>query len=97
MTTIHVDADTVARLGETLRAVADALESTPDTSVDRWAMGPGETGSALDDLVGNWRHQRLLLARCLRDLGERAKVAGGLYVDTEASVAGRFTGGGPTR
>jgi hypothetical protein len=97
MTRIHVDAATVAALGATLREMAAALQATPDASVDRWALGPGQTGPALDDLVGNWRHQRLLLARCLDDLGERAAAAGGLYVRTERSVAGRFTAGGPTR
>lgn len=88
--TIRIDAEAVAALGASLLEIAGALESTPDAGPDRWALGPGESAPALDAVVSNWRHSRLLLARTLRDLGGRAQLAGGAYLRTEAEVTHRF-------
>lgn len=93
MTTIRVDAAEVAALGEGLVDLAESLLLTGDPAADRWALGPGGVGPAVEELLGAWRLARLGLADDLVDLGEAASAAGGLYVDTEAGV-GRSLGGG---
>ena len=68
---------------------------TRDGSVDRWALGGGEASDAFDHLLSGWRRNRLVLAEALRDLGDRAQVAGTAYVETESDVGRMF--GGPVR
>lgn len=94
MTILRIDADVVAALGVSLGDVANALEATRDGAVDRWALGHGEASEAFDDLLSGWRRHRLALAEVLRELGDRAQLAGAAYVETEA--AQRRLLGGPT-
>ncbi|WP_353950416.1 hypothetical protein V6K52_12325 [Knoellia sp. S7-12] len=95
MTRMQIGAEVIAALGVSLGEVADGLESTADGSVDRWALGAGQSSEAFDDLLAGWQRNRLLLAKTLRDLGDKAQGAGAGYVETESAVR-RMTGG-PTR
>lgn len=90
-----ISAEVVAALGVSLGEVAHGLEATRDGSVDRWALGGGEASDAFDHLLSGWRRDRLALAESLRDLGDKAQVAGTAYVETETDVGRMF--GGPTR
>lgn len=92
---MQVGAEVIAALGVSLGEVAHALEATRDGSMDRWALGGGEASDAFDHLLSGWRRNRLALAESLRDLGNRAQVAGTAYVETESGVGSLF--GGPTR
>ncbi|WP_392542436.1 hypothetical protein [Oryzobacter telluris] len=93
MTTIRVDAAAVAELGVALAETGADLGLLGDPGAERWALGPGDTGPAVEDLLGGWRRVRLALAESLTALGESAVGAGGLYLDTEAGVR-RSLGGG---
>ncbi|NHA66813.1 hypothetical protein [Phycicoccus flavus] len=93
MTSYRVDAATVLTLGAGLVDLADALTLAGDPSADRWALGPGEVGPAVEDLLGGWRHARLVLAASLAELGEATADAGGLYLDTEAGLSHGLGGG----
>ncbi|MFC7488337.1 WXG100 family type VII secretion target [Knoellia sp. CPCC 206453] len=95
MTRMQIGAEVIAALGVSLGDVASDLESTKDGEVDRWAMGGGEASEAFDDLLYGWRRNRLLLARVLRDLSEKAQNAGQAYVETEVEARRMF--GGETR
>ena len=92
---MQIGAEVIAALGVSLGEVAHALEATRDGSIDRWALGGGEASDAFDHLLSGWRRNRLALAESLRDLGDKAQVAGTTYVDTESGVGSLF--GGPTR
>lgn len=94
MTSIRVDAEAIAELGVVLQDVAEGLARTHDARADRWALGPGSSAEAFDDLVTHWRRQRLALATALADLGDAAQEAGGVYVSAEQAIGGRFTVGG---
>lgn len=94
MTTVRVDADGVLALGASLAEVAAGLAAMGDPGADRWAVGPGESGPALEELLGGWQRTRLQLAAALADLGDATVGAGGLYVDTEAGVSRSLIGGG---
>jgi uncharacterized protein YukE len=85
----------IAALGVSLGDVASDLESTTDGAVDRWAMGGGQASEAFDDLLHGWRRNRLLLAKVLRELSEKAQNAGQAYVETEVEARRMF--GGETR
>lgn len=96
MPEIAVSADDLVRLGDELgevRAFLAALDRV--TGVEPWAFGPGDTGGAVTDVLGNWEHYRLLLARRLESLGVAAHTAGAGYVEVEARVADAM--GGPVR
>lgn len=93
MTTYRVDADTVLATGAALADLAEGLALMGDPGADRWALGPGGTGAAVEELLGGWRLARLDLAASLAELGEAAVDAGGLYLDCEAG-ASRSMGGG---
>lgn len=95
MTTYRVAPETVLATGAALVDLAQGLALMGDPSADRWALGPGAVGPAVEELLGGWRHARLGLAAEVAALGEAAASAGGLYVDTEAGVS-RSLGGGPT-
>lgn len=94
MTTYRVDAETVLATGAALVDLAEGLALVGDPAVDRWALGPGGVGPAVEELLGGWRHARLGLAESLAGLGEAAATAGGAYLDAEAGVS-RTLGGGP--
>ena len=94
MTGFRVDAEEVARLGTALSVLADDLSCAGEGSVDRWALGPGRSGAAFEELVSHWRLQRLRLAQALEALSQSAAAAGGLYADTEAVIGGRLMIGG---
>ena len=89
---MRIDADVIAELGVSLAEVAEALAATPDGSVDRWALGAGESSDAFDHLLAGWRRQRTVLPHALDDLGQKAPVAGGGYLHTEAQTP-RMVGG----
>jgi hypothetical protein len=76
MTTIRVDAAAVAALGPALLEVAESLVLMGDPAAERWALGPGETGPAVEELLGGWRRVRLLLGTSLAELGEAATAGG---------------------
>ncbi|MBM6404141.1 hypothetical protein JQN72_07775 [Phycicoccus sp. CSK15P-2] len=86
MTIYRVDAESVIGVGESLAEVAEGLALMGDPAQERWATGAGDTGPALEELLGAWRHVRLALAKDLAALGEAAADVGGLYLDTEAEV-----------
>jgi uncharacterized protein YukE len=94
MTRIRIDAEGIAELGATLEDLADSLAHARDGRADRWALGPGDSAAAFDDLVTHWRVQRLALARSLADLGAAARTAGPVYVSAEQAIGGRFLVGG---
>jgi hypothetical protein len=93
MSWIRVDAAEVAELGVALSETGADLLLMGDPSADRWALGPGECGPALEELRGGWRRVRLALGGSLLDLGEAAVGAGSLYLDTEAGVSRGLAGG----
>jgi len=94
MTVMRIDAEVMAALGVSLGEVAADLEATRDGSVDRWALGGGESSAAFDHLLTGWRRSRLALVESLRELGDKAQHAGAAYVETES--AQRRMLGGPT-
>ena len=93
MTWIRVDAAEVAELGVALAETGADLLLMGDPSADRWALGPGESGPALEELLGGWRRARLALGGSLSELGEAAVGAGALYLDTETGVSRSLFGG----
>ena len=72
MTRIRVDPAEVAELGVALAETGAHLSLLGDPGADRWALGPGETGPAVEELLGGWRRVRLSLAEALVGLGEAA-------------------------
>ncbi len=94
MAMIRVEGDDVLALGEALARAGADLAAMGDPGSDRWALGPGESGPALEELLGGWRRTRLALGDALVDLGASAVTAGGLYVDTEAGISRSLVGGG---
>lgn len=95
MTSYRVDAAAVLAMGAGLVGLGESLALVGDPAADRWALGPGEVGPAVEELLGGWRHARLVLAASLAELGEAAAGAGGLYLDVDAGVS-HGLGGGPT-
>ena len=93
MTTIRVDATDVAELGVALAETGADLLLMGDPAAERWALGPGATGPAVEELLGGWRRVRLALGESLSELGDAAVGAGSLYVDTEAGVSRSLFGG----
>ena len=93
MTTIRVDAAEVAELGVALAEAGADLLLMGDPAAERWALGPGATGPAVEELLGGWRRVRLALGESLSELGDAAVGAGSLYVDTEAGVSRSLFGG----
>lgn len=92
---MRIDAQVIAALGMSLAEVAGDLEAVRDGSVDRWALGAGQSSDAFDHLLSGWRQSRLALVEVLRDLSEKAEVAGTAYVETESGARRMF--GGETR
>ena len=71
MAEIAVDGAEVARLGATLAEVGAFLATVDRVSRDEpWAFGPGRTGGAASEVLGNWERHRLLLARELAALSD---------------------------
>jgi len=93
MTTIRVDAAEVAELGVALAETGADLLLMGDPAAERWALGPGAAGPAVEELLGGWRRVRLALGESLTSLGDAAVDAGALYVDTEAGVCRSLFGG----
>ena len=93
MTTIRVDAAEVAELGVALAETGADLLLMGDPAAERWALGPGVAGAAVEELLGGWRRVRLALGESLTSLGDAAVDAGALYVDTEAGVSRSLFGG----
>jgi hypothetical protein len=95
MSTIRVSAEEVAALGRAVAEVAASVGSMPDeVRASSWAGGPGATAGALQDLVGNWEHERHVLARGLDELARAALAAGAGYAALEVEAT-RLLGGGP--
>ena len=95
MSRLRIDAAEVAELGVALAETGGDLLLLGDPAAERWALGPGDTGPAVEELIGGWRRARLVLGAALVDLGEAAVEAGSVYVDTETAVS-RSLLGGPT-
>jgi len=93
MTTIRVDAAEVAELGVALAETGADLLLMGDPATERWALGPGAAGPAVEELLGGWRRVRLALGQSLTELGDAAVDAGSLYLDTEAGVSRSMLGG----
>lgn len=93
MTWLRVDAGEVAELGVALAETGADLLLMGDAKADRWALGPGESGPALEELLDGWRRVRLALGDSLVGLGSAAVGAGSLYLDTEAGVSRGLCGG----
>jgi len=93
MTTIRVDAAEVAELGVALAETGADLLLMGDPGAERWALGPGAAGPAVEELLGGWRRVRLALGGSLAELGDAAVDAGSLYLDTEAGVSRSLFGG----
>jgi hypothetical protein len=93
MTIIRVDGAEVAELGVALAETGADLLLMGDPSAERWALGSGESGPAVEALLGGWRRQRTSLGRSLSELGEAAVTAGSVYVDTEGGVQRSWVGG----
>lgn len=93
MTTIRVDAAEVAELGVALADTGADLLLMGDPAAERWALGPGATGAAVEELLGGWRRVRLAVGESLTVLGDAAVDAGALYLDTEAGVSRSLFGG----
>jgi hypothetical protein len=93
MTIIRVDGAEVAELGVALADTGADLLLMGDPSAERWALGPGESGAAIEELLGGWRRQRLALGTVLSELGDAAVTAGSVYVDTEGGVERSWVGG----
>ena len=93
MTTLRVNAAEVAELGVALTETGADLLDMGDPAAERWALGPGEAGPAVVELLGGWRHVRLALGESLVGLGGAAVDAGSLYLDTETGVSRSLFGG----
>jgi hypothetical protein len=93
MSRIRVDAAEVAQLGVALAETGADLLLMGDPGAERWALGPGATGPAVEELLGGWRRVRLALGGSLAELGDAAVDAGSLYLDTEAGVSRSLFGG----
>ena len=93
MTWIRVDAAEVAELGVALAETGADLLLLGDPAADRWALGPGDTGPAVEELIGGWRRVRLALGGSLTELGEATVAAGALYLDTESGITRSLLGG----
>ena len=93
MTTLRVNAAEVAELGVALTETGADLLDMGDPAAERWALGPGEAGPAVEELLGGWRHVRLALGESLVGLGGAAVDAGSLYLDTETGVSRSLFGG----
>jgi hypothetical protein len=93
MSRLRIDAAEVAELGVALAETGGDLLSLGDPAAERWALGPGDAGPALEELVGGWRRVRLVLGGALVDLGGTAVDAGAVYVETEAGVSRSLLGG----
>ena len=93
MTIIRVDGAEVAELGVALAETGADLLLMGDPSAERWALGPGESGAAVDELLGGWRRARMVIGKALSELGDAAVTAGSVYIDTEAGVQRSWVGG----
>ncbi len=93
MTMIQVNPAEVAELGVALAETGAGLLDMGDPGAERWALGPGEAGPSLEELLGGWRHVRLALGESLVGLGGAAVDAGSLYLDTEVGVSRSLFGG----
>ena len=70
MSRLRIDAAEVAELGVALAETGGDLLLLGDPAAERWALGPGDTGPAFEELVGGWRRARLVLGGALVDLGD---------------------------
>ena len=93
MSTVRIDAAEVAELGVALAETGGDLLLLGDPAAERWALGPGDTGPAVEELVGGWRRARQVLGGALVDLGAAAVDAGAVYVETETGVSRSLLGG----
>ena len=93
MTTIRVDSAEVAELGVALAETGADLLRMGDPAADRWALGPGDAGPAVEELLGGWRRVRLALGGSLTELGEAAVAAGRSTSTPSPACRGRCSGG----
>ncbi len=95
MTQLEVDADAVAALGARLADVADGLRTLPAHVGLAEGIPPGATAAALDAVLGDWAHERAILADELTRLGALARAAGVAYLSAEDAATASFRGGEP--
>jgi hypothetical protein len=87
MTQMRVDGAEIRSLGQALLGVSDDLARVPMPAGAAEGLPPGDTRSALDDLLGNWRQVRRETARQVTGLGQAAVAAGTAYVTVEETTA----------
>ena len=95
MSSYRVDGAQVAALGQALSELAQGV-ATQGESVrsDAWALGNAAASGAFEEAMTHWRHERLLLAASLDDLGAAAATAGAVYHEAETGNVERLMIGG---
>jgi hypothetical protein len=87
MTRIRVTPDGLAALAGALAGVADELAwCSRRADTDAWSLGPGDTPSALAEVLGDFEHQRLLLGRSCEALASAVRTAGSAYAEVDTAV-----------
>jgi len=95
MSSYRVDGAQIAALGQALSELAQGVATQGESvRLDAWALGNAAASSAFEEAMTHWRHERLLLAGSLDDLGAAAAAAGAVYLEVEAINVGRLTTGG---
>ncbi len=88
MTTYRVDPARVEARGERLGELApDLWWTAQDARTRSWAVGPGLCRGLLDEVLGDFEHQRLVLGRAMEELGDAVRRAGVLYAEADDAVA----------
>lgn len=89
---MRVDPEEIVSLGRSLLLLTEELACEQDVGAERFALGPGSTAGALDELLTGWRLERLRLAEALYALGDAAGCAGMGYAEVEASATSAWGG-----
>lgn len=87
MTTLRIDAEAIAVLGDDLRSLAAVLAALDGAGATPGAdIGHEAVAAALRELLDNWSLTRRQLAESLDDLGAAAAVAGSAYLLVEDGI-----------
>lgn len=88
MTTYRVEPARLDTLAERLDGLAHELWWTAqDAQTRSWAVGPGRCRGLLEEALGDFEHQRLVLGRAMEELAGAVRGAGALYADVDDAVA----------
>lgn len=91
VTSIEVDPEALVELGRAFAGVAADLQwQATQASEEAWALGPGDSATALASALGDFEHRRQLLGRELDDLAARLAQAGRLYLEVDLEVGSRL-------